>query len=155
MSDPRLYPERPFLAASVAVFRDGKVLLAARARPPAAHVFSLPGGVVEAGESLAEAALRELAEEVGVTAAIVGFVDHVEIIERDEEGRTKRHFVVCAHAARWLSGEGTIGDEALEVLWVDPEKVSELKTTPGLDRIIERARDVAEERQSLKVGGRR
>ena len=60
MTSSRLYPERPFLAASVAVLRNGKVLLAARANPPAAHVFSLPGGVVEPGETLAEAALREL-----------------------------------------------------------------------------------------------
>jgi 8-oxo-dGTP diphosphatase len=79
----RLYPERPILAASVAVFRDGRVLLAARTAPPYDQVFSLPGGLVEPGESLEQAALRELTEETGVTAGIVGFAGHVEIIERD------------------------------------------------------------------------
>ena len=73
MTDARLYPPRPILAASVAVFRHGKVLLASRTAPPAQNLFSLPGGLVEVGEGLAEAALRELMEEVGVTARIVGF----------------------------------------------------------------------------------
>jgi 8-oxo-dGTP diphosphatase len=92
----RLYPERPFLAASVAVIRDGRVLLAARAHPPGAHVFSLPGGLVEPGETLAQAALRELHEEVGIEAEIVGALAPVEVIERDESGRVRRHFVVMA-----------------------------------------------------------
>lgn len=135
----RLYPDRPFLAASVAVFRDGKVLLASRARPPLAGLFSLPGGLVEAGESLAEAALRELREEVEVEAEILGFVGPVEIIEKDEAGRTKRHFVVCAHAARWLSGEGASGDEALETRWVEPCEIAGLPTTAGLAEILARA----------------
>ena len=69
MAESRAYPTRPFLAASIAVFRDGQVLLAERAAPPAARLFSLPGGLVEPGESLQEAALRELEEETGVEAA--------------------------------------------------------------------------------------
>lgn len=66
MSDPRRYPDRPFLAVSAAIIRDGKVLVVRRARPPAYGHFTLPGGVVEAGETLAEAAIREVAEETGL-----------------------------------------------------------------------------------------
>lgn len=138
----RLYPDRPFLAASVAVIRDGQVLLAARANPPAARVFSLPGGVVEAGETLAEAALRELHEEVGITAAILGFIAPVEVIERDPAGRVRRHFVVFAHAARWISGEPRIGPEALALRWVTEAELGPLAdelgfaTTPGLIPIL-------------------
>lgn len=139
MNGPRLYPDRPFLAASVAVVREGRVLVAARTKPPLDHVFSLPGGVVELGETLAEAALRELREEVDVTAEIVGFVSPVDIIERDEDGRVRHHFVVIAHAARWVSGEGSVGDEAREVRWVTPEEAVGLATTPGLVTILERA----------------
>src|SRR5690606_7784570 len=70
MPEDRRYPARPFLAASVATFRDGRVLIATRARPPMEACWSLPGGLVEPGESLREAALRELREEVGVEAEI-------------------------------------------------------------------------------------
>ena len=81
---PRLYPAAPILAVSLAVFRAGKVLLATRTRAPFAGAFSLPGGGVEAGETLIEAALRELREEVAVEARVIAFNRHVESIERDE-----------------------------------------------------------------------
>ena len=61
----RLYPDRPFLAASFAVFREDRVLLGSRATPPNDALYSIPGGVVEAGETREEAALRELFEETG------------------------------------------------------------------------------------------
>jgi 8-oxo-dGTP diphosphatase len=143
----RLYPARPFLAASVCVVRDGKVLLAARARPPLEGVFTLPGGLVETGEPLAETALRELREEVAVEAEIIGFVGPVEVIERDDDGRTKHHFVICAHAARWISGEGSVGDEALEVRWLRPDELGSVRTTVGLGRIVESAVALASQAQ--------
>jgi 8-oxo-dGTP diphosphatase len=139
VSASRLYPDRPFLAASVCVVRDGRVLLAARARPPLKGVFTLPGGLVETGETLAQAALRELREEVAVEAELIGFIGPVEVIERNEAGRIKHHFVICAHAARWISGEGSVGEEALEVRWLQPGEVGSVRTTLGLPRIIEGA----------------
>jgi ADP-ribose pyrophosphatase YjhB (NUDIX family) len=139
MSTDRLYPLRPLLAASVAVIRGGRVLLAARANAPLRRLYSLPGGLVEPGETLAEAACRELREEVGVEADIIGFLDHVEIIERDDDGRTRRHFVVAAHAARWRAGEPQIGSEALDVRWVEEHEVAALTTTPGLAAVLRKA----------------
>lgn len=141
MTDDRLFPSRPFLAASVAVFREGRVLLASRTKPPAQSLFSLPGGVVEAGETLEEAALRELREEVGVLAEIVGFNRHVEVVER-EDGRVKRHFVIASFVGRWVSGEGETGPEAGAVLWADPDSLGGLATTRGLPAILRRARDI-------------
>ncbi len=124
------------------------MLLAARARPPLEGVFTLPGGLVEPGETLAETAIRELHEEVGVEAEIIGFVGPVEVIEPDEAGRTKHHFVICAHAARWISGEGTIGDEALEVRWLRPDELGSVRTTAGLGRIVAGAVALASQHQS-------
>jgi ADP-ribose pyrophosphatase YjhB (NUDIX family) len=138
MSD-RLYPPRPIIAASVAVFREGKVLLAARVNPPGAHVFSLPGGLVEIGETLEEAALRELMEEVVVEARIIGFVGHVEVIERDAEDKIRRHFVVNTFAAEWVSGEPQTGPEAAAVQWTDPASLGGLAVTKGLSGILDKA----------------
>lgn len=132
----RLYPTRPFLAASCAVLRDDRVMLAARARPPLDRVFSLPGGLVEAGETAAEAALRELREETGVEADLIGFVAPIEFIAPDEDGRTRHHFVILTHAARWRAGEGEPGEEALEIRWVRENEIEDLPTTPGLLPIL-------------------
>ena len=140
----RLYPARPILAASLAVFRDGKVLLAARNNPPGEALFSLPGGVVEAGETLEAAALRELREEVQVEARVIGFNRHFEVIDRDVDGKTRRHFVVASFAGLWVSGEPQIGPEAVAVMWADPEKLGGLALTRGLAPVIRAARRVVE-----------
>ncbi len=135
----RIYPTRPFLAASVAVLREGRVLVAARGRGALAGRYSLPGGLVEPGETLAEAALRELREEVGVEAEVIGFLDHAEVIQRDEDARVRHHFVICAHAARWISGEPQPSDVALDVRWVSETVLGCLPTTPGLADVLARA----------------
>lgn len=135
----RCYPVRPILAASVAVFRNGKVLLAERVNPPGESRFSLPGGLVEPGERLDEAALRELREETGVEACIVGFNDHLELIERDGDDRVERHFVVASFVGRWVAGDGVIGPEARQIAWVDPSAVDHLATTRDLPRILHQA----------------
>ena len=132
----RLYPERPILAASTAVFRDGKVLLGLRKNPPAAEVFSLPGGVVEVGERLEDAALRELMEETGVTASIIGFAGHTQVIDVDDEAKTRRHFVVATFVAEWISGDGVPSAEAPQLLWADPNNLGDLPVTPNLQNIL-------------------
>jgi ADP-ribose pyrophosphatase YjhB (NUDIX family) len=139
MTDNRLYPSRPLLAASVAMFREGRVLLAARGKPPGEGLFSLPGGMVETGETMAEAALRELHEEVGVVAKLIGFVAPVEFIERDAQGHIKHHVVIAAHAARWVSGEPQTGPEAKEIRWVTERDIADLPMTAGLEAILEQA----------------
>jgi 8-oxo-dGTP diphosphatase len=133
------------IAASVAVFRDDRVLLAARGRPPLADIWSLPGGLVETGETLAEAALRELAEETGVVAEIIGFVRPIEFIERDEGGRVRHHFVICPHAARWVSGDGVVSAEAPALAWVTRADIGRHRTTPGLVPILALAFDMSRE----------
>ena len=138
-SDDRLYPARPLLAASVAVLRGNRVLLAARGQGLMKGRYSLPGGLVEPGETLAQAALRELREEVGVESEIIAFLDTIEIIEQDDESRVRHHFVIGAHAARWLAGEPRIGKEAMDVRWVDEREAAALPTTPGLAGVLRKA----------------
>ena len=138
-ADDRTYPARPILAASIAVMRAGRVLLARRARPPGAGRFSLPGGLVEPGESLEAAALRELGEETGVTAAITGFNRHVEVIEHDGAGMVLRHFVVASFVGAWHAGEGVVGPEASEILWASRDDFDALPVTDQLLPVLEGA----------------
>lgn len=142
----RSYPAYPLLGVSIAVFRDGEVLLASRTKPPLAGVFSLPGGLVETGESLESAALRELMEEVQVEAEIVAFNTHREVVDRDAEGRVRHHFVVACYVGRWLSGEGTPGPEAGEIIWRQPDRLHGLPVTPGLGDILARAKAIMDRR---------
>jgi ADP-ribose pyrophosphatase YjhB (NUDIX family) len=136
----RSYPTYPFLAVSISVFREGRVLLATRTKPPFEGAFTLPGGLVELGESLEEAALRELWEEVQVKARVIAFNQHVESIDHDDENKVRHHFVIASFVAEWVEGEGTTGPEAGEILWADPAHLAKLKTTPHIERVIEGAR---------------
>jgi ADP-ribose pyrophosphatase YjhB (NUDIX family) len=142
--NPRLYPARPLLAVSVACFRDGKVLLATRTRPPAKGALTLPGGLVEPGERLTEAALRELQEEVGAEAEVVGFNGHAERIDHDDDGRIKHHYVIASFVARWVAGEPHPGPEAGEIVWADPQALEGLPLTNGLRALLRRAAAMVE-----------
>ena len=144
--DDRLYPARPILAVSVAVFREGLVLLGRRTRPPRAGRFSLPGGVVEVGETLAEATARELFEEVGVEAEIIAFNRHIEPIVREGD-RVRAHFVIASFVARWTRGEARVSKEMDAVEWMAPEFCASLLTTPELADILESARRIERERR--------
>jgi ADP-ribose pyrophosphatase YjhB (NUDIX family) len=136
VADDRLYPQRPYLAVSAAILRDGKVLIVRRARKPALGVYTLPGGVVEAGETLEEAVRREVREETALDIEPVALAGHREVIIRDAQARTERHFVILCFASRWLSGEPQLNDELDEARWIDPQELAGLKTTEGLAEIV-------------------
>jgi 8-oxo-dGTP diphosphatase len=135
-TDPRKYPDRPFVAVSAAIIRNGRVLIVQRAQPPMRGVFTLPGGVVEAGETLQQALVREIDEEVGMAIEPVMLAGHREVIARDADGRVERHFIILAFAARWISGEPKLNDELAEARWMRPEEIAGLRTTEGLGEII-------------------
>ena len=136
MNSRRHYPAQPALAVSIAAFREGRVLLATRTEAPYARMFTLPGGLVETGETLEFAALRELREETGVLARIVGFNRPVEHIARDSAGRVERHYVILSFVAVWIAGEPQTGAEAGEILWRAPGDLADLCLTPGLTAIV-------------------
>jgi mutator protein MutT len=126
----------PIRAASAAVFRDGRVLIARRANPP--HLWSLPGGRVGAGETPEQAAIREVREETGVDCEIVALAGEIDV------ERPGVRYRISAFAARWLTGEARPGPEASAVEWIKPEELAGYETTEGLAEIVARARAILE-----------
>jgi ADP-ribose pyrophosphatase YjhB (NUDIX family) len=137
--DVRAYPDRPFLAVSAAIIRDGRVLVTQRARGPGIGIWSMPGGVVEAGETLTEALLREIREETALTIEPVALAGYREVVVRDGDGRPLRHFVILCFASRWIAGEPQLNEELSDARWLRPAELAELKTTDGLAEIVAQA----------------
>ena len=136
MADERTYPQRPFLAVSAAIVRDGKVLVVRRARNPALNLYTLPGGAVEAGETLMQAVIREVREETSLKIEPIALAGHREVIVRDAQGRVERHFVILCFVARWLAGEPMLNEELDDARWLAPNELSALQTTEGLAEIV-------------------
>ncbi|MFO1122704.1 MAG: NUDIX domain-containing protein [Hyphomicrobiales bacterium] len=138
MHDPRQFPR---LGASACVWRDGRVLLIERAKPPLG-IWSLPGGHVEPGETAAEAARRELAEETGIVAQLETFVGFYEVIRRDAAGSVSLHYAIACYAGLAQSGEARAGSDAAACRWVLPGDVGPLLLALNVRDAIERARAI-------------
>jgi 8-oxo-dGTP diphosphatase len=142
VAEERTYPQRPFLAVSAAIVRDGKVLVVRRARQPALNLYTMPGGVVEAGETLFEAVKREVREETALEIQPVAVAGHREAIMRDAQGKIERHFIILCFASRWLSGEPVLNEELDDARWLAPSEIGGLSTTEGLAEIVASAMDI-------------
>jgi 8-oxo-dGTP diphosphatase len=121
---------------SAAIVRGGKVLVVRRARPPAHGLYTLPGGVVELGETLAQAVAREVREETGLDIEPVALAGFRETVVRDAAERVERHFVILCFAARCSAGEPVLNEELSEAHWLDQVELAALPTTPGLCDIV-------------------
>ena len=132
-------PQRPQIAVSAAIFRDGKVLLTRRARSPAKGFYSLPGGRVEFGESLHQALNREVDEETGLTIEIIGLAGWREVLPATAGAG---HYLIMSFAARWAAREPVLNDELDDYRWIAPDALGDLgdlKLTGGLEEVIQAA----------------
>ncbi|MGB2200545.1 MAG: NUDIX hydrolase [Pseudooceanicola atlanticus] len=132
MPSPSTAP-RPISATIAAVIRDNQVLLVRRANPPDAGRWGFPGGKIKHGETLFEAATRELAEETGVSAEPLRVVTAVDAFDHDDAGHLRRHFILIAVLFRWTAGEPVAGDDALEARWIDLEALNDTSLALSLD----------------------
>ncbi len=118
------YPSRPRVAVGAVVFKDDKVLLVRRAKPPAEHVWAIPGGSVEIGESLREAAEREILEETGVTIRALEPVYTFDVIDRDAGGGVRFHYVIIDLTAEYIQGVPLAGDDASAASWFSSDELA-------------------------------
>ena len=109
--------------------RGEAVLLVKRGRPPRAGEWAIPGGKVDAGESLRDAVEREILEETGISVRAGEMVYQLEYIEHDEQGGIAFHYVVLDYATEYLAGEPCAGDDAEEAAWVRFDELAALPLT--------------------------
>jgi 8-oxo-dGTP diphosphatase len=139
----REYPDYPRVGVGAIVLHEGRVLLVKRGRPPGVGRWSLPGGLVDLGESTADAARREVVEECGIDVRVEGVAGMVERIIRDDAGRVRYHYVLIDYLAYPESDAICAGTDAAEVRWVPAEHVHSLDVTEGLIDMIRRAMALA------------
>lgn len=141
-------PQRPVAATIAIVFREGCVLLVRRANPPDAGRWGFPGGKIEPGETIEQAALRELYEETAVQGKALQTFTAIDVFDHDEGGRLRGHFVLIAVLCQWLRGEPTAGDDAMEARWFRLEELEDAGLALSLN-VAEVARQAADVQRAL------
>jgi 8-oxo-dGTP diphosphatase len=135
--------DKPQPAVGTVCFKGEDVLLIRRGTKPLAGDWSIPGGRIEFGERAEAAALRELMEETGVHARLVGIVDVVDAIFTSRTtGAVARHYVLFDYAAVWISGDPVAGDDADHAEWIPPDRLATLPIWDETRRIIAAAREM-------------
>jgi 8-oxo-dGTP diphosphatase len=141
MRSDREYPAHPLVGVGALIHdREGRVLLIKRRFEPNKGRWSLPGGLLETGETLLEAGRREVREEVGVEIEVEGLFQVSEEIVRDAEGKTRFHFVLVDFLAS-LNPEGAtivLNGESESFIWSKAEDIRGLEVSENTKRIVEK-----------------
>jgi len=137
--DDRRYPQRPLVGVGAILLRRGRILMAQRGKEPLKGWWSLPGGALEIGESLADAVRREVLEETGLEVEPLGVFEIFERILRDAAGAPEYHYVLIDYVCRVKGGKLFPGDDVCAVEWVRRKDLPALQITEGTLGVIEKA----------------
>jgi 8-oxo-dGTP diphosphatase len=116
-----------------------RLLLVRRGKPPLQGAWSIPGGMLEVGEALEEAVVRELAEETGMEVRVLDLVEVFQNISHDDAGRVLYHFVILDYLCEKVGGEAQAGSDASDLAWVAEAELSHYELTPGALPVIQKA----------------
>ncbi len=132
----RRYPTQPLVGVGAIIFRDEEVALVRRGGPPSKGKWSIPGGLVELGESLEEALRREVREETGLEVEVLERCAVLERVLRDPWGRVEYHYVLIDFACRYVSGELIPASDTRAAAWVSIEGLDDYTMTSGTAQVI-------------------
>jgi 8-oxo-dGTP diphosphatase len=132
----REYPDFPLVGVGAIIIEDGRVLLVKRGHPPLAGEWSIPGGVLEVGETLREAAIREAREETCLRVEPADLLGVYDRVSRDDDGGTVYHYVLIDFLCRRVGGEARAADDADEVRWFTLEEAGELALPEDTAEVI-------------------
>jgi 8-oxo-dGTP diphosphatase len=139
MTGNREYPSQPICGVGVIAFRNDTVVLIRRGKEPRRGEWSIPGGAVELGESIREAAVREFEEECGGKIKLRDLVDAVDIITRDDQGRVTYHYLVADFWAEWNGGVLAPASDVMDARWVPLIDLDAYGLPPWTRAVIEKA----------------
>ncbi len=134
----RLYPNQPIVGVGAVMIRDGRILLERRKNDPGKGKWSIPGGIVELGESTEEAVIREVKEETGLDVENPELIDVVSNVTKDEKGQIKYHFVILDYSVKLKGGRSEAASDAEQVEWVLLENVEEYDLTKTFREFFQR-----------------
>ena len=146
MTGTREYPDRPLVGVGGVVIADGRTLLIRRGSAPLQGQWSIPGGMLELSESIAEGVRRELAEETGLEVRVGDLIEVFERIVPGEDGRTRYHFVILDYLCEMVSGVAHAGSDVTDVAWAREDELERYSLTPIATRVIKRAFEMAQSR---------
>lgn len=141
-SDPnqsREYPQRPIPAVGAAVYRGDQVLIVQRGKAPSKGIWTIPGGGVELGERMADAAAREVREECDIEIKVGEVVGILDNIVYDERGRIQYHYAIVDFAAQYVSGDLHLNDELMDAAWVTIDQLEAYQVPERAQQVLRRA----------------
>jgi len=133
----REYPNAPLIGVGAVAVQNGKILLVKRAFDPGAGKWSVPGGLVELGEKLSDACAREAEEETGLKVQVLELINVFDLVDRDESGRVKYHYVLVEFLVKPTGGELKPNQEVTELKWITREEMKSLDMTRTARRAID------------------
>jgi len=136
--DRRRYPRRPILGVGALIFDGGSILLIERGKEPMKGYWSLPGGVLETGETLAQGIIREVREETGLDVEPITLLEIFERIIRDSHGVPEYHYVLIDYICRVTGGSLDAADDARRAAWVPHAELAAYRLTTGTLPVIEK-----------------
>jgi mutator protein MutT len=143
VNDRRKYPDRPYVGIGGIIVHEGRVVLVKRRFEPLAGQWSIPGGAVEAGETLEACLVREMAEETGFVVEVGPVVEVLDRITHDDAGKVLYHFVLIDYLCWPVGGELRAGSDVAEAVLAEPSELPQYQLTEKALAVIERALEMA------------
>ncbi len=152
MTESREYPERPVVAVGGVVISDAHALLIRRAQPPLEGRWSIPGGILELGETIADGIARELLEETGLRVRALEPIEVYEKVLKDVDDRPRYHFVILDYLCELLEGTARAGSDVTDVAWAREQDLTQFQLTGAAARVVRKAFALARERGKAAHG---